>query len=277
VLSKALLASWTVLFICAFTIVAQAPSPPHRVDKQTKADGHAGEAAKGNKDGGFPVGEIPEKPAEDTKKRADNKPEYWRSAFAPPTWSNWALFFAAIAAAFIANKTLNTLQGQIRVARDTLIAAHPPRLIVRNVSMRSKAQDNSGVLLDVFMDDDPPGHFYVENVGGTDAKITRRYVMMCQMMRDAIPAERPYEGKVGEAFDIIIAPGESKRMEFPLGKAEVIALPPGFTLASLDLYLLGWINYADGSGHVRTAIFCRRLARGGRFQPVNDPEYENAS
>ena len=43
-----------------------------------------------------------------------------------------------------------------------------------------------------------------------------------------------------------------------------------------DLYVLGWVEYADELGNVKHANFCRIYLRG-KFVPVADPDYEDES
>ena len=48
--------------------------------------------------------------------------EDWRKGFAPSTWSNWALFVAAVIAAGVGLYTLRAIERQARIARVSLIA-----------------------------------------------------------------------------------------------------------------------------------------------------------
>ncbi len=45
------------------------------------------------------------------------------------------------------------------------------------------------------------------------------------------------------------------------------------TASLRDLYVLGWVDYADDIGNLKHLNFCRIYVRG-RFVAVSDPEYE---
>jgi len=126
------------------------------------------------------------------------------------------------------------------------------------------------------------GQYYIENCGGTDARIREIYSEV--YIAESLPMMRPYEGKEGSKEEKTLRPGTSTfylfgRME-PLDdstaqalnvRREIIAARPK------NFYVLGWIGYTDDLGIYRMTAFCRRYdATKDRFVPVDDPDYEYA-
>jgi hypothetical protein len=126
------------------------------------------------------------------------------------------------------------------------------------------------------------GQYYIENCGGTDARIREIYSEV--FITDKLPMMRPYEGKEGSKEEKTLRPGTSTfylfgRME-PLGASDTSDLNTPIDAFGARLkyfYVLGWIGYTDDLGIYRMTAFCRRYdATKDRFVPVDDADYEYA-
>jgi hypothetical protein len=228
-------------------------------------------------------------------------------AFAPPTWSNWALAFFALVASVIALLTLRAISKQAEIANEslraemtaaeaakasadaakaqaelslkTLVLAQRPKLIVRNVVVKPL-----GITPELSTPIFQPGHsvegeFQVVNVGGTPATIFQSgcWVFWNQV---ALPLHRPYD---------YLSPNNPARGVLQPGTAVVGSFmsdkPMDQHAAEIwqagnqwSLYVMGWVEYRDDLGSVRRTSFCRRydVHRGRRFFSVDDPDYEHA-
>ena len=231
----------------------------------------------------------------------------WCDAFAPPTWSNWALAIFAAIAAVIALRTLRAIRRQAEIANEslsaeraaseaakatadaakaqaeltqkTLVLTQRPKLIVRNVVINTPSTTvewNTPIY--------QPGHsvegqFRVVNVGGTPATITQSgcWVFWNQV---ALPMHRPYDS-LGANNPVagILQPGTSISGRFmsdrPMDQHAAEIWQAG---NQWYLYVMGWIEYKDDLGFLRRMAFCRKydVPRGRRFFAVDDPDYEHA-
>lgn len=229
----------------------------------------------------------------------------WRDAFAPATWSNWALaIFAAIAAgialrtlrairrqANIANESLSAeraateaakasadaAKGQAELSQKTLVLTQRPKLIVRNIvvktpgdPLRQTAPFQPGYSVE--------GEFEVVNIGGTPATIT---ASGCSVFWDdaPLPMHRPYaRNSPTNPVSGNLQPGTSVSGRFmsdtPMDQQATAILQASMHWA---IYVMGWIEYKDDLGFIRRTAFCRRYdANRRRFFPVDDPDYEHA-
>jgi hypothetical protein len=223
----------------------------------------------------------------------------WREAFAPATWSNWALAIFAAVAALIALRTLRAIRRQAEIANEslsaerkateaakaqaelsqkTLVLTQRPKLIVRNIvvktpgdPLRQTAPFQPGYSVE--------GEFQVVNVGGTPATITQSG---CRVFWNqvALPMHRPYEHlSPNNPVRGVLQPGTSVVGGFmsdrPMDQHAAEIWQAG---NQWSLYVMGWVEYRDDLGFVRRTVFCRRydVGRGRRFFAVDDPDYEYA-
>lgn len=112
-------------------------------------------------------------------------------------WSSWALVFVAGWAGWVALKTLDALERQAGIAHDTLVLTQRPKLIVRNVVLKSPQQvPPPGPDPWFYKGARLSGQFYVVNVGGTPATITESGCWVAWKVNDRplgrLPMKRPY-------------------------------------------------------------------------------------
>jgi hypothetical protein len=95
--------------------------------------------------------------------------------------------------------------------------------------------------------------------------------------------ERPYEG---QEVETVVPPykleaGQSSPITF---QSRNIMGPEGDDIrvfaGNWRLYVMGWIEYTDDLDNHRRTTFCREYREipggsGGRFFPVDDPDYEH--
>jgi hypothetical protein len=126
------------------------------------------------------------------------------------------------------------------------------------------------------------GQFYIQNHGGTDAKIVEIWSGI--LIARPLPMMRPYEGEYGEKSGSTLRPGQSMTWLFGLG---LFSSRQGTELGEFraqcinddkdNFYVLGRIGYTDDLGIYRTMGFCRCFdPRADRFVPVENPDYEYA-
>jgi hypothetical protein len=207
----------------------------------------------------------------------------WAGWVALKTWSSWALVLVAGWAGWVALKTLDALERQASIARDTLVLTQRPKLIVRNVVLKSPLKEPPPV-------PDPwlyngarvSGQFYVVNVGGTPATITESGCWVVWKVNKLplaeLPMQRPYEGENGNNPVVaVLNPGESvpgifQSDDFMGGEIDRVRA------GNWPLYVLGWVEYLDERKVKRRTAFCRKYdANRLRFFPVeDDPDYEHA-
>ena len=234
------------------------------------------------------------------------KPFHWRDAFAPPTWSNWAVAVFAAVAAIIALRTLRAIRRQAEIANEslsaertateaakasadaakaqaelsqkTLVLTQRPRLIVRNVVVKPLGltpEWNTPIFQRGYSVE---GEFQVVNVGGSRATIS---ASTCCVFWDGAPlpmhlpyaTQNPNNPITGE-----LQPGMSLTGAFisdkPMDQHAIEILQASMHWA---LYVMGWVEYKDDLGFIRRIAFCRKYdAERRRFFPVDDPDYEHA-
>lgn len=122
------------------------------------------------------------------------------------------------------------------------------------------------------------GSLVVVNVGGTKAKIVEsRYKVY--FSAQGLPPTAPYDTDFQELIlaDTILGAGESCTVTI----SEKIFMDPKdadrtnqFDTGGWSLYVMGQIRFQDVDGAERFMGFCREWHRAGRFQTVDDPDYE---
>jgi hypothetical protein len=140
---------------------------------------------------------------------------------------------------------------QARLTREAFIAAHPPQLAVRYIHLTI---------------DNEIG-FTVENIGGSYAIVTQS--MIGPYIYTAVLPCPPEYHKFGRNI--------LDRAKFNVGEPQFFTVSNnlGNDLPWYDLHFIGWAEYMDALGSVRTLRFCRKYhPETCRFIKVDDPEYE---
>lgn len=153
------------------------------------------------------------------------------------------------------------LRTQVRGARQEFIAAHRPRLIVRQVSI------DGGIL-----------QYFIYNVGDSPAKITQ----ICESdwlpgNADNLSALPPYSDSI--EVGVTLKSGQWMGRRFRSSNAEELQFRLGAgAIRKHDqpvILVLGLISYEDNLGTMRNTAFLRRYDfSNGRFARIDDPDYE---
>jgi hypothetical protein len=221
--------------------------------------------------------------SEPSNKADEEKPE---AAIARYTyWLTWVTFILAVATIGLGGIGM----FQINLARAEFISTHRPRLRIRNVVVR-EPQDAYGKKWPRFHPGQiVRGQFFIANVGSGRADILEGHCSV-YWTNDGLPMARPYEGKRDNLAVVsnTLLSGESTHVLFQ-SETLVGQEGPTFgmrTILGHNLYVMGWVTYADGNGNVRRTAFCREyfknkgpngeiVGTGGRFFPVDNPDYEH--
>lgn len=213
----------------------------------------------------------------------NNDAPHWYTPFERPEW--WLVlitFLTGLAIAYQAGemtRSIKEMKASTDIAKTTLVLTQRPRIVVRafyfseptgvggvyRVPMRIEA----GSLCS--------GQFYIDNCGGTDARIQEIYCT--PYIAKYLPMKRPWEGKIGSQERKTIRPGESIPYRFgfsePLDPRAADDISP--LAGNKNFYVLGFVGYKDDLGIYRMTVFCRRYnASKDRFIPVDDSDYEYA-
>lgn len=178
---------------------------------------------------------------------------------------------------YAAIRTLKEMRTSTVVSEKALILAQRPRITVRAfyfTEMKGVGgiyKVNNGVTPGSFCN----GQFYIQNLGGTDARIKDIWSEVC--IEETLPMKRPYEGLEGSKDEKTLKPGQSSFYLFGLKNSPGLDAQTAndVTQSVRNLYILGWIGYTDDLGIYRITGFCRCYDVGkDRFVPVDDPDYE---
>lgn len=178
------------------------------------------------------------------------------------------------------------------------IAAHRPKLRVRNVSLHGvwrSGRLGRGFVAVMRPGQSITGKLYVANIGGTPANIISSH---CEIYwsNQGIPGERLYEktaptnfikGTIGMG-DVMSISIKSARLTITDGASgfyETTGFDPDETPVKADvpdpggldyeLYVLGKVLYQDDRGVPHETAFCRVYdPRIDQFRPVENPDYE---
>jgi hypothetical protein len=192
--------------------------------------------------------------------------------------AEWPLSVAVATLVILIWQTFETRRA-VNVARDTLVSTFRPKIIFRSVSLCPGTM----IPTDCVPDDKPWGVLYViANVGGANARITRKAFAVKMFDSDALPSSLPYP-RWAEEPEFILAPGEEKAFLVPL-EAEAVNLfrvMGGIRGGHLShqktahLHFFGVLIYIDGRGIFRKMSVLRHYnTETGRFDVVADPENE---
>jgi hypothetical protein len=217
-------------------------------------------------------------------------------AFAPDTWSQWALVLLASVTSYFAIKGFYKVRDQANaainqakeakrqadVAVDEFRLTHRPKLIVRNVVLPV------GFTLKL-----EGGSFDVANVGDMPAHITNAH---CEVLiTEALPMRRPYEenhiGNIRADF-LKVSSGSDVRLEIPdvvtLDGTQYTDIQNAIEIAEKlntlpteirrSVYIVGYVRYVEiGHQNPRRTVFARIFDyRLRRFVPIEHGDYEYA-
>jgi hypothetical protein len=212
--------------------------------------------------------------------QSDNNPPKWYAPVERPDW--WLVLIAGLTGFLIylqareMTRATKEMQASTEVARKTLVLTQRPRIITR-VFYFSEVKSfpypsPNGMQAGSFCS----GQFYIQNCGGTDARVREIYCMT--FIADALPMKRPYEGKEGSKEEKTLRPGQSSPYLFGCGEPlDAQMVTDIIKYKTKSFYVLGWIGYTDDFGIYRITGFCRRYdGAKNRFLPVADPDYEYA-
>lgn len=201
----------------------------------------------------------------------------WLSSSGP---ADWILAVVGVGTMVAALKTLKAIERQVtanldsvKVAQDSIVLTHRPKLVVRNVIVPGLPTLNRTTPLHD-LEPDLTGQFWVTNAGATRAHLEQATAV--PWVSTGLPMERPdlaYARDLGDRPPI--EPGTSTTIAF-----EYPALRPEQAAAIMNrktkVFLVGSITYRDDVGIRRTTYFCRLFDYDvARFFPVDDPDYEH--
>jgi hypothetical protein len=183
------------------------------------------------------------------------------------------------------NQQLEVMRGQLKAMQEqtdatnkTLVLTQRPRIKVKAFYFR-EIKGVGGIHRDsrgVETGSQASGQFYIQNCGGTDARI--REIWQDIYIASSLPMQRPYEGKEGSKDEKTLKPGDSATYLFgffePLDAKTYADI---MEFKTKRFYVLGWIGYTDNLDIYRRTAFCRVYEPAiDRFVPVDDPDYEYA-
>ncbi|WP_184223356.1 hypothetical protein [Granulicella aggregans] len=211
----------------------------------------------------------------------------------PWGWREWTVWGGNLAVAIVGlggigvaiatllklERQTKATEDQLRIAEKTIVFTQRPRISARNFYFSKMTAIGRQVPNGISEGSEAAGQFYIGNSGGTDAKIREVLCIVHLEGGDNLAGERPYEGMIGSAEDTVLHPGSSIpyffRMENPLTHDEAYRL--AMSMETLKMHVMGKVVYVDELGIVRTTHFCRRyIPARRRFEPVDNPDYENA-
>jgi hypothetical protein len=216
-----------------------------------------------------------------------NAPKWYAAVERPEWWMVLITFLTGLAIAYQARemkRSTQEMKATTDILKKTLVLTQRPRIVVRAFYF-SEMRGVGGithVTNRIESGSFCTGQYYIENCGGTDARIREIYSEV--FISDKLPMKRPYEGKIGSKEEKTLRPGTSTfylfgRME-PLEDSVAQALNVRREIIGArpqSFYVLGWIGYTDDLGIYRVTAFCRRYdLTKDRFVPVDDPDYEYA-
>jgi hypothetical protein len=185
-------------------------------------------------------------------------------------------------AANAANASAEAAKLEAYAAQRMLILTQRPKLRVRNVVVRYPVPIHRQPFR-LFEPGQPvSGQFYVVNIGGTVARLVEGDCRV-YWTEQGLPMDRPYEGQGVETVvpSYKLEAGQSSPITF---QSRNIMGPEGDDIrvfaGNWRLYVMGWIEYTDDLDNHRRTAFCREYRQipggsGGRFFPIDDPDYEH--
>jgi len=217
--------------------------------------------------------------------RAKDRRLSYEPWYAPAVLAQIVLCFIGAGYTYYAARQWGSIREQTLIANKTLLLQFRPKLIVRNFVVRPPIADEvpQPTFPIVFFKNYPvSGQFYVANIGGIPAIVTESHCIV-HWRKGLLPMRRPYEGDNGNnpvqgrieaggrATALFLSDKPLELSHTELGHPSFPDFDPVWTL-----YIMGWIEYADGLGFERRMAFCRKYDhRTDRFIAIDDPDYEH--
>jgi hypothetical protein len=179
---------------------------------------------------------------------------------------------------------LKATNRSIILAQREFVSAHPPKIIVRRVSLdEGSGSVASGISRPWKI------QYVIANIGLGRATIYEGNATV-RVFEKGLPAIPPYADEGDILGPIVLASGESRPEVVYLDDnteaksaimagfwdeaMETVAGPGGAPLPKC-MYVFGYFQYRDDIGVVRRTAFCRLYNfRTKRFSAVDDPDYE---
>lgn len=174
-----------------------------------------------------------------------------------------------------------------KTAKDEFVASNRPNLRIRNVALESiggPPENGRGYFVPT---EHITGQLSIRNVGGSEAKaIGGICLVYWNSGARGLPMIPPYEGRQDNLTidQPTLLPGQSAVVRFtsddPLGHEWIDGqTPSGEPYPRPQVFVMGFVNYADGNGNVWRDTFCREFkitheSPDGRFHVVKNPDYE---
>jgi hypothetical protein len=173
----------------------------------------------------------------------------------------------------VANTNAQAALDTATATKQSIILTHRPKIMLRNVDVPHIEHGGYG-----------DGTLWATNVGDTVAHVFKFDAMW--FVGEHLPMRNPYARAEPTKTNIKnIQPGSSQHFDLP-----AIVFPQDDQLTwhraihqepripePTHLFLIGVVKYRDDLDNLRRTGFCRRYNRQtGRFEPVDDPDYEHA-
>lgn len=202
-----------------------------------------------------------------TKPQCETTESLWDRGLSDPIayYTLWLTFFTLALAVVGIVSSVFTGQ-QIRLSREEFIATHRPDIILREPRFE-------------WVGEKQIVRFFLVNRGdGAGTVIDSRIGL--EHHEDIGPALNMLCNGSNDLGHIALASGEIRECEWTVPGAiqlmRVAADEPTLGLLGA-IYLMGSLDYVDGSGRRRRTVFCRKYdPRRRRFVPTGDPEHEYA-
>jgi hypothetical protein len=268
--------------ILAALILLLAMSTPSQSEEEGKSGDHQQNPATIQASTAIPAGVAAGAIALPTPKpegeNSSEEPWNCSDAFAPGTWSTWALVFVGGVAAWFAFRTLGAIEKQVEIGNQTLketqnefSARYRPRLRVRNVDLPKAdevATDSAQRLYPTEIT------FHVVNYGVSTASIIEARAFV--QSGGPLPMKPGYErGKnfIEQIRNGSLASGQGCEIRVTGDNYPLLSVLQG----NSPLWVIGFINYRGPLTSVlyRTAFFRSFHPNPRRrFLPEENPDYE---
>jgi hypothetical protein len=165
----------------------------------------------------------------------------------------------------------------IAIARDEFTSSHPPRIVIRRVSL-----DQGDIVIGAPISRPWKVQYIVANVGRANAEIFEGNATV-KRIEAPLPAIPPFDDAGDITGPIRLGAGESGPLTVELDpQGAIVQAVRSGELANVaqgdiagDIHFFGYMQYRDNIGIVRRTAFCRRYdIRTRRFSVVDDPDYE---
>ncbi len=189
----------------------------------------------------------------------------------------------------ILNKGLTETRNATELTRQSLVLTQRPRIGIRTVILDQPSYGDRFISTSINELIFKPtvyveGTLLMVNIGNSQAMILHSY---CRVLNSGEPERIPrqfLEEAAGTGGTLLtentrLAPGQRVRCTFTgSGPSEEQVKHAGSQqFPKLNLYVIGWVDYADELKIVRRTTFCRRYDRPtDRFLPITDPDFEQA-